>query len=122
MSDFSWIPPTVASVSAAVIAVLGFMRSARNGREIAVVKADTAKVVEHTNGTLSAANAAVTAATNAKDVLLERVEGLEKALTALRESGALAASTAVQAATDVRSAQAMTPPDTLGESTERSER
>lgn len=110
MNDLSWLAPTIAAVAAAVIAVLTFIRSGNNTKDIAVVKADTAKIVEHTNGTLTAATAAVTAAESAKDVLLERVEGLEKALRAAVESGALARVASIQAATDVREALATLPP------------
>lgn len=110
MDDLTWIAPTVAAVSTLVVAVIGAVRSRDNGKVIAAVAADTARVVEHTNGTLHAANAAVKAAEGAKDILLERVEGLEKRLEAALASKALAATTAAQAATDVREAQAVTPP------------
>lgn len=103
MNDFTWIAPTIAALSALVVAVIGAWRSSKNGRDIAVVAADTAKVVEHTNGTL-------TTARNTEKLLMERVGGLERALDALQKSGALAATTAAQAATDVREAQAVMPP------------
>lgn len=111
MNDLSWLAPTIAALSALVVAVVGAIRSRENGRVIATVAADTAKVVEHTNGTLHAATAAKTAAESAKDVLLERVDRLERALAVSVESGALARAASIQAATDVRSAQAVTPPE-----------
>lgn len=110
MSDFTWIAPTIVAFTGLVAAVVAAWRSKSNAKTLAVVAADTAKVVEHTNGTLHAANAAVRAAEGAKDVLLERVGGLEKALAALQASGLMAATKAEQAATDVREAQAVMPP------------
>lgn len=101
------VPTTIAALGALAVSVIGAIRSKDNGKIIAAVAADTAKVVEHTNGTLSAANTAVKAAENAKDVLLERVEGLEKILLELQASKAEAALLAAQAATDVREAQAV---------------
>lgn len=103
------VPTTIAALGALAVSIIGAIRSKDNGKIIAAVAADTAKVVEHTNGTLSAANTAVKAAENAKDILLERVEGLEKILLELQTSKAEAALLAAQAATDVREAQGVMP-------------
>lgn len=117
MDDMNWLAPTITSLSVLVVAVLGAWRSGKNGREIAAVKADTATVkadaatiVAHTNGTLTAATAAKDAAEHAREVLLERVDGLERQLAAVIESGSLARVASIQAATDVREAQAVMPP------------
>lgn len=103
MSDLTWIAPTIVAFTGLVAAVVAAWRSISNAKTLATVAADTAKVVEHTNGTL-------TAAKNTEKLLLERVGGLERALDVLQKSGALAATTAAQAATDVREAQATMPP------------
>lgn len=111
------VPTTIASLGALAVAVIGAIRSRDNGNKVDTVSAKVETVLERateihatTNGTLHAANAATAAANSLKDVLAEKVEGLEKALAALQASGTLAATAASQAATDVREAQAVMPP------------
>jgi ribosomal 50S subunit-associated protein YjgA (DUF615 family) len=103
MSDLSWIAPTVASLSAMVVAIISAMRSRDNGAKMDTVLEKAAEIHAATNGTLHQI-------TSNRDVLLQKVEGLEAALATLQKSGTLAAATAAQAATDVREAAASTPP------------
>lgn len=110
MADYSWIAPTAASLTAAIVAILAAVRSRDNGKKVDAVLEKTAEIHAATNGTLHAATAATAAANSLKDVLTEQVEGLRRELEALKVSGTLAATAAAQAATDVRSAQAVTPP------------
>lgn len=103
MKDLSWIAPTVAALSAMVVAIISAVLSKTNGTKVDAVLEKAVEIHSATNGTLHAVTAA-------KDVLAAKVEGLEKALAALQASGTLAAVTAAQAATDVREAQAVIPP------------
>lgn len=118
MDDLSWLAPTLLALGSLVAAIVSAWKSGENGKAIAtvkedtaIVKADTARVVEHTNGTLSAANQAKEVAENAGKVMVERIDGLERALAALKLSGALAAHASDQAAADVQAALSANPPE-----------
>lgn len=110
MDDLSWLAPTIAALSAMVVAIISAMRSKDNGKKVDAVLEKAVEIHAATNGTLHAADAATAAANALKDILAEKVEGLERALAALHKSGDLAAATAVQAAADVQSSQAAAPP------------
>lgn len=110
MNDLSWIAPTVAAICSALVAIVAAQRTKDNGKKVEAVAAKVEEIHATTNGTLSAAKAATDAAVLAKDVLTERINGLESALEELKRSGDLAAHVAEVAATDVRVAQSMTPP------------
>jgi hypothetical protein len=119
MPDLNWIAPTIAATSALVVSVVGAMKSWGNGRKVEVVATKVETVLEKateihtaTNGTLHQATEATNAANALKEVMEERVKGLEKQLAAALKSGDLAATAASQAADDVRAAQAVTPPET----------
>lgn len=105
------IPATIASLGALLVAVIGALRSRDNGLKVDGVSAKVETVLERAVEIHSATNGTLHAANSAKDVLIEKVEGLERALAALQISGGLAATAATQAATDVREAQAVTPPE-----------
>lgn len=115
MSDWSWIAPTAAALSAMVVAAITAIRSRDNGKKVDRVLEKTEAIHAASNGALTEAKAATAAATSVKDVLEEKVEGLIRELAALKLSGTLAATAAAQAATDVRVAQAVVPPSMKAE-------
>lgn len=115
MNDFSWIAPTVAAICSALVAIVAAIISKDNGKKVEEVKVKVEEIHATTNGTLTAANAATTAAISLKDVLTERVDGLMREIEELKRSSSLAAHVAEQAATDVRVAQSIIPPVANGD-------
>jgi hypothetical protein len=107
---FAAIPMTLAALGSLIVGIITAIRSRDNGRKADTILNKAEAIHEVTNGTLHQVEAS-------NRELTERVRGLEKALAASVLSGtaaaslaAEAASTAVQSATDVRTAQASPPP------------
>lgn len=92
----------IATITPTLAALASFLVSLRNGRKTDVVIEKASEIHAATNGTLHKV-------TNANDVLIEKVDGLERQLAAALLSGRLAAGVAEQAATDVQAAIAASP-------------
>lgn len=97
------VPPTLVALGALVVGIITAIRSTRTIKKVDAVAVQAQEIVHATNGTLSRLTAD-------NKVLIERMEGLERALAASQASGVEAASVAVQSAQDVQAALASPPP------------
>lgn len=94
----------IATIAPTVASLIGLAVSLRSSRKMDVAIGQGAAIQQATNGTLHKV-------TSANDVLIEKVNGLERQLAAAILSKQLAAGAAEQAATDVQAAMAASPPD-----------
>lgn len=101
MNDFAWIAPTVASVAAAIVAIIGAIRSKDNGRKADENRDKLIKIGVSTDGNLSRI-------TEDNRLLTEKVDSLQRLVESMTKSADAVTATAsdVHAATEARAAAA----------------